>query len=470
MPAAIPDAPLGAVATAALAAFRSALGEGDSVLGEGNSVLGESRPLATAAPSVKPRAHVDDGALTGATDAEANPAPEGDNPAAEAAVIEAAVIDEASCDEAREAGGHLEDPADARHPFDGPIPGEGASPLAWLLRRRRQTTGTSTVAPDGAAQQLDDMAAADDPEPMDSPLPARNGIEAPGPGVVEPSSDAVTPMATTTHASTGAADPEWPIDEWGPDETAWAALAADDTPPAFAAPLADADVVDRAGAGDPLHAAPIPPTVVAASHRLDHGEPATPAKGLDAVAVQSDPTAEGGRPPVPRWEGPGCLKPKVLAGATAAVLAAGIIAAMIVHPKEIPRFETVNLRGGGGQSLFPGAASPSTVTAPNSNSLIVIPPGPLVSTPLPGAVPVPTSAGPTTTVNPTTTSTPQPAPPGRSGQRSGGSSPPPASPPPRNTPTPPRPAPPTTAKQTTTVPTTTCPLGFHLLLGVCLPA
>ncbi|MDQ2728230.1 MAG: hypothetical protein M3Y91_10300, partial [Actinomycetota bacterium] len=284
-------------------------------------------------------------------------------------------------------------------------------------------------------------------------------------------------------------DQAGPIDVWEPDDAAWAGFAVDDTPPVAAAGRgpdipASSSGVDLPSHGDAAgsssHPGPFEPGGVA----LDDEElfPMTATVGWSPD--EGDRSAgDDPRPSPPRWRQLGdSLSPRMLAVATAGVLAAGIIGAIVVHPKGFPRFETVNVQGAKGPSLFPGStADPSTVP-PNSTPLIILPPGNTVSSPLPGASSPLPPASPSNPSIPSDSSSPSSvyrgSPPATSGHTptasggysgSPGASPPPASPPPSSnaTTTTTRPRPTTTTTAPPTTPPPASPPTTFCILFIC---
>jgi hypothetical protein len=280
--------------------------------------------------------------------------------------------------------------------------------------------------------------------------------------------------------------PAWPIDDWEPDDAAWRGLGLED--PATAPPAPSTS--------SPTHEPGPAPAEV---------QDATPPSGFFPWALEADDEAAPRSEPVGSLtrsgdeeddEGEGVerrrsdslelllrrpgelLRPKVLAVATAGVLAAGIVGAILVHPNGFPRLETVNVRGAG-PSLFPGrTANPATVSPPSSSPLIILPPGNTVSA-LPPGVPSPSDTGTSaSSAPPGSPSTTNPASPSSVSQGAspvygsptptGGSSgspgptPPTVVPPPGSTTTT-KPSPSTTVPPTTlppTTPPTICILGL----------
>jgi hypothetical protein len=408
------DAPPGTVAAAALAAFRAALGEEDV------DVPVEDGPPTGNLPVFDTTSDEPGTASPGLPELGAEIPPSGGfAPPSSPGAPDAAEGDTSTT---------------AAPPADG----KGHGRLGRFRRRRSEALDSPPVPMDWSDPSLDDAT----PLPPEAIQWSVAATTLAGEAGQDPDPDAQTDAGFPTEEtdvaiSPGAGDQAAPIGDWAPDDSAWAGLDADDDPPA----------------DDPAS------TSVAFAPPVAYTPPSTEGDEEEAVpaAVFAQTGDEGEDHPGPgflrRLQLGGALRPKVLAAATAGVLAAGIIGAIVVHPKGFPHFETVNVRGANGQSLFPGStADPATVSPPSSTPLIIIPPGDTQSTFPPGVVPAPSpsSASPPSSVTPASS----PASVGHTSHASGGSSgptggttPPTIAPPPNTTTT-------TTAPKSTTTTTT----------------
>ncbi len=423
--------PSGSVAAAALAAFRHALdNDGTAVNGHGplavhpadvssSPVAPRRRPRRAAVPvPVDPRPEVEP-----AVDEEA-PAPDAPEQDAPAAVDGAAAAMTAQQARAAIAAAAAQISA-------------AAGPESKRGRRPRSTRG-------GGAQRFKigttlSVTPAEPPSLPDDPLNVADEVSERGAddldAGIDPGSDVAIAALPPPPAEPVAADasPAAPAgvddssdndvadDGWEPDERAWVLFGVDHTPPE-----------GTAAASGPNTVRPEPASPEAATLAPEAG-------ALAASAADGPPAAEASRAPAHlRARRPSKATPRVLAAATGAVLAAGIIGAILVHPKGFPRYETVRVGGTTKSSLFPGGTDKPTPST--TSPLIVLPPA-LVTTTLP-----PLS---------TTTSTTKP----RSTTTAPVIIPPPPAPPIRTAPSPTTPdtAPPPDPTTTTIPPTPTTP-------------
>ncbi|MDQ6838365.1 MAG: hypothetical protein M3137_08570 [Actinomycetota bacterium] len=494
-----PEMPLGTVAAAALAAFRSALGEEDATSSVDDGRVADR--ASDVVPGPDPRFHPD-----GSLDHEASSDPDDffgpgrGGPAA--APLDAKTSDDkdrlakatpvnttpvhvppvhvppirvtprrvtplrvtplsvtpgdappvnATADDDRDG---TEDPPPDVAPE--PSPTEDGGRFGRFLRGRRSLPSASSSVADLSNLDFSEaISPVSAPEPIDASPLGSTADEPPSPDGGHRAEAVDRAAKTKGSAGQGSEEVAWPIDEWASDDSAsddsaWAAFTVDDTPPAFAA------LVEDGTAGGPEAKTPEtadkserPASSASPGVALDPAEPVTtiadPGGGTAGVGYQPQDEL---RHPFPRAGRPvRLLKPKVLAVATAGVLAAGIVGVIVVHPRHLPHFETVNL-GAKGPPLFPGAtADPNRATPPSSNPLIVIPPAAPVATTLPGTLPpLPAASAPSTTVaSGKTPATVGRAPSAAVGQPSRRTTPPTATPPrsssPSTTPTTTKPAP-----------------------------
>lgn len=477
------DAPQGTVAAAALAAFHAALGDEDAVSPAG-AVPSDAAPTQAEDRAVQDANVVLD--LPAPPDEDPRPAMEarldGDvlvedsHPTGEVAVV-AAMLDKPGAEEPAAGDG-----VDEGTPSITPQPsaGKGRGPLGRWRRHRAEAASFSPAALNGLDPYLDESILISEAAPLGASGPVTTPDEEPDPGpdvAIRAQADGAFPTDATDAIGTfsvatardqpSSGDGALTIDDWAPDDVAWAGLEVDDTSPSVAAVTSGATVDTNSEA---------------ASHSMDHlpsadldeEAPVPTAVALGRSSGESD-RAGGDNPRPGLLRGPqfgGALSPKVLAVATAAVLAAGIVGAIVVQPKGFPHFETVNVSGTRGPGLFPGSTNAPATVPPNSAPLIIIPPGSTVSS-FPPAMPTSPSPSSPSPSSSSVSSGSSPATPGHTSHASGGYSgptgatPPPVSPPRNITPTPAtKPTAPTSASPSPPPPpppTRTC------ILVVCLP-
>lgn len=344
------ELPSGDVAAAALAAFRSALGE---------EVVVARRP---APPEAAPPAMPDP--MT----AEADVVAAGDSPAAEGPVPRPArhrglkgLLRRPGRRNAEAAG--WADPTAARTGAGGEV---SELPLAEPTTDKRDEAHAGAAAEEAPTEA---PAAEETPASEGEAAEAEAGTDE-AEGVAVTQTDA-RPAPQAAGAGTGeaaiwSAEAELELElagivtddaEWVPDDATWADFGRDLTP---------AEPVQGLAAPPQPTEGPQPAEATDSRRR----------RPVTVVADESDdqPVAAGGRR---LW-----VAPRILAGAAAAVFAASVVGALVVHPHHLPHSETVKV--GTGKNLLP--KDPTTTTPNGDNPLLVIPPGSPITIPMPGFV------------------------------------------------------------------------------------
>jgi hypothetical protein len=525
------EAPNGSVANAALAAFRAALDTDDPVLSPGTARSGTARsatPRSTLTPrSATPRSATPQSTIT----ARSTITPRSATP--RSASSRSGTARSATSRSATRVKSGPAEPLTAElesaappEPFSPELePAERPEPLSpephatdthATDTHATDTHATDTHATDSFAtetdpapaepmsgEEIDETTATGDPAPAPGRAPRlsrlnrlsnlrRRRVEMAS-AIVEEAvqgadADSWSDAGTTSDEIDAFVPPAVPVpaspdDGWELDDDAWAGLRLEDPPPA--------PPTTSGPAGEPVVSAPAdeqdmtPPSgFFRKALDFEDDELALSSEPVGSLVGSGDEEEEGdGDEGAVRQRRsdrlelllrrPGeVLTPKVLAVATAGVLAAGIVGAILVHPTGFPRMETVNVRGSSGQSLFPGSTvPPDSISPPSSAPLIIIPPGSTVSA-LPPGVPAPVgppdSSGSSSSTAPSSPSSaasggspsPSGSPPPLTGGSGGspGTTPPTIAPPPGSTTTT-VPTPSTTTPSTTQPPrstTTTC--------------